>query len=246
MYVGKFVPTVWHNSTTILVFPFTLLLFWHQFLIISGEKKTNFKTLLFICILIFFNAYIKPSFIFVYIPSTFVFLLLNFVRKKTELKLFIINCIPLIFGFLCISIVSIFTYIFQIGSPQDADSKIGFDIFYIYKLSYQLYYLPIVLFFCYLLPIASIIFYPEILKYSPFTYALIICLFSLMISFTFIEEGPRLLHGNFIWQNVFSTYILFITTLVFIFRKVFIKPVFNFKFYMFININETFNYFTCF
>ena len=58
MYVGKFVPTIWHNSTTILVFPFTLLLFWYQYLILLGERFTNFKTILILCVLIFFNVYI--------------------------------------------------------------------------------------------------------------------------------------------------------------------------------------------
>ena len=69
MYLGKIVPIVWHNSTSIILFPFALLLFWKQLLIINGKQKITTKNTLLILLLIFLNVIIKPSFIIVYLPA---------------------------------------------------------------------------------------------------------------------------------------------------------------------------------
>ncbi len=42
MYLGKVTPHVWHNSTIIFLQPFTLLLFWEEYKVISRKKiKTS-------------------------------------------------------------------------------------------------------------------------------------------------------------------------------------------------------------
>jgi len=229
MYLGKFVPTVWHNSTSILLFPFVLLLFWRQLKIIIDKHKINFKNSLIISLLVIINVLIKPSFIFVFIPVTFILVLKKYFNKEFNFKEFFISIIPLIIGLILILIMSSLTYFFQYGSFQEESSSIGIKFFYVYRLFYPLWYLPVALFFSLGLPIMSIVFYPSILKFKPFGYSFLLVVFSLLISFIFVENGPRLSHGNFIWQNVFTLFLLFLTNLVFLYNTFKVKFSLDFK-----------------
>jgi hypothetical protein len=75
MYLSKFVPLVWHNSTTILLFPFAILLFWKQLKMLDTKNEISAKEIAVINILVVLNLLIKPSFIFAYAPVTFMFLM---------------------------------------------------------------------------------------------------------------------------------------------------------------------------
>jgi hypothetical protein len=124
---------------------------------------------------------------------------------------------------------SIITYFFQHGSIQEGNSNIGIDLFFIYKLSYPIIYLPVAMFFSLSLPIMTIIFYRDILKSEAFVYALFLFIISFIISISFVENGPRLFHGNFIWQNVFTIYLLFLTNVIYLYNKLSIKSSFENK-----------------
>lgn len=229
MYLGKFVPTVWHNSTSILLSPFVLLLFWRQLKLIIGIHLPNYKNILIILFLVIINILIKPSFIFVYIPATFILILKNFYDKKFNIKELLLSSIPLTIGLILIIIMSSLTYFFQYGSIQEESSSIGIKLFYFYKLFYPLWYLLIAMLFSLALPIMTMLFYPSVVKFKPFIYSILLVIFSLLISFIFIENGPRLTHGNFIWQNVFTIYLLFLTNLIFLYNKFKEKFYFNLK-----------------
>ena len=64
MYLGKFTSTIWHNSTTIFVFPFCLLLFIESLKYLKKPGEYSALKLLGISILIFLS---KPSFLFSFI-----------------------------------------------------------------------------------------------------------------------------------------------------------------------------------
>ena len=74
-FLGKVSPNIWHNSTTIFLMPFAILLFWKSYQVLSGTQKEN--TLL-ISMLVILNVFIKPSFFFVYVSVFPILLLFQF------------------------------------------------------------------------------------------------------------------------------------------------------------------------
>lgn len=230
MYLGKIVPVVWHNSTSILLFPFALLLFWKQLQLIIGKHKNTTKNIITLVFLIFLNVIIKPSFIFVFIPATFLIFVQSFLIKKIKFRELFFQISPLLFGLLLIILSSSLIYLFQYGSFQSESSSIGINLFFTYKLFYPLVYFPVALLFSLFLPIISIFFYTNILKFKPFSYAFILLFISILISVVFVESGPRLYHMNFLWQNIFSSYLLFLTNLIFLFNNYYKNIKFDYKF----------------
>jgi hypothetical protein len=92
-----------------------------------------------------------------------------------------------------------------------------------------LWFIPFSFIFSYALVIFATIFYKEILNFTPFKYALSLTIFGIVISAFIIERGPRELHGNFLWQNVICTYLLFMTTVSFLASKLLIKATWTLK-----------------
>ena len=43
---------------------------------------------------------------------------------------------------------------------------------------------------------------------------------AVLISAFVVEEGPRMTHGNFVWQNVVCTYLLFLSTIAYLTPKI--------------------------
>src|SRR5690606_31440131 len=65
LYLGKFTPTIWHNSTTIFAFAFSVLMFLKS---IKYVEDPNNKSLLVLFLLGMLVLISKPSFLFVFIP----------------------------------------------------------------------------------------------------------------------------------------------------------------------------------
>ena len=218
-YLGRFAPIVWHNSTTILVFPFAILLFWQQLNVLNTSKIASSKEILFLNILVVLNAIIKPSFIFVYAPVTFFFLIAKF--KDTKLKVLLLNITPIFTAVLVVFMQTFLIYKLGLGSFQKDKSSIA--IGYPFKVLTQwapMWYLPISLILSFALPIFTLTAYKESLKYRPLLYALSLTIAGLIISALFYETGPRFEHGNFIWQNVICAYLMFLSTLAFLSPKI--------------------------
>ncbi|MGB0880999.1 MAG: hypothetical protein ACPGTO_10570 [Polaribacter sp.] len=220
MYLGRFVPVVWHNSTTILLFPFAILLFWKQLKIIDSVHKTTLSEILVINILVIINVLIKPSFLFVYMPVTFIFLLKNF--KINKLKSLFLKLTPLFTGTVIIIAQYYLLFILQKGTGQHKSSSVEISQpFEVLNSWIPTWFIPISLLLSFALPIFSLFFYKEILKYKPFLYALCLTIFGILISAFLKETEDRMLHGNFMWQNIICAYLLFLATISFLIPKFF-------------------------
>jgi len=224
MYLGKFVPMVWHNSTTIFLFPFAIALFWHQLKTFDLKRKTPYEELIILSILVIINIIIKPSFIFVYLPITSFFLLQR--RKTDTLKELILNFTPIITGGLFILIQYYFIYIKQMGSFQEETSSVVLTSpFKVLTLWIPNWFIPISLLLSFAYPIYVMLTFKDIFRYKPFIYSLILTIYGIILSAFFMESGPRMVHGNFMWQNVICTFLLFLSTTVFIIPKALNKDI---------------------
>lgn len=201
-YLGSFTPNVWHNTTIMVLMPFTLLLYFTIFI-----KPQN--TVLNI-ILIFLNIIIKPSFIFIMVPLLIIKQLFTFENSKIKIN-FNFNktyCIYILFSLLFLAIQY---YTIYVISP---DSKSGVQIVFFDSFEKPWQYFNILIGLCasFLFPIATLLL---LRKADIHTFNTIILLaVALLINFSIIETGDRRGHGNFSWQIIPASYLLFLFTTI--------------------------------
>lgn len=205
-YKFNFPPNIWHNSTTIFVMPFVILLFW---LSVKQLKEFNQKRLLLILGLIVLNALVKPSFLFVYFLA---YPLLLF-KKYLFSKLFWINLIPILGAI--ILIITEYFLIYNVAKTDGNDS-VAISLFYLYNNTntdlnwfYILTILTSTIISSFLFPIVLLMKNRELFNVNMVQLAILCVFFGLIISNTFYETGGRALHGNFLWQNYMCSFLLF-------------------------------------
>lgn len=234
-YLGNFVSNVWHNTTIIFVMPVAMLLFYYSILK-NKEETSHFLTIL----LIILNAIIKPSFLFVLIPLWGIFALIE-LRQKISFNRYMLYIITTL---LIIVLQAYIIYALNVGSLQQEKSGITIGFLHFYKLAFPnaeiklLFALVAGYLFPFLYLIASREYRAfcslhQLHKLSIGTLALISCwllvIFSMLIFVFISESGPRATHGNFYWQIVPSTYLLYLTTFVlFLKNKENIHPIWRY------------------
>lgn len=208
-YLGKITPNLWHNSTTIFLMPFSLLLFYLQYKQLSKKVSTKSDEIIVISILVFLNLIIKPSFFLVYGPVTTIYL---FFKHKLS-KEFFKGMIPVILGFLILYAMHSLIFIERLGELMGhGGSKIVFSKPFEAFLNYiPGWYLPISFFLSLTFPIFYLFFFKDVLRKLIFRYALSLTVFGFCLSFFLIESEPRRYDGNFLWQNTICYYILLMT-----------------------------------
>ena len=207
MYIGNYVPNVWHNSTILFLFPFAMLLFDLSY---KQLKTYDAKRNGWIFLLILLNLFIKPSYFFVFI-SVYPFLLLFNYKLKKE---FWYSIIPLVVGFIILIIEYIIIYKTVQPTTKEASSVI-FMPFYRNPEFEDLYLIPIAMLFSMFFPILYTLFnLPKLVKNQLFWYTSLSFLVSVLIFFFISESGPRASHGNFYWQIVICNWICFFVALL--------------------------------
>ncbi len=209
MYLGKVTPNVWHNSTIIFLQPFTLLLFWEEYKVLS-QRKVKTKQLVLVVILIIINALIKPSFLFVFIPASFIMIILS---KSSTIKEKVLLFYPLIIGLLMLVVLGLLIYFFETGNFK-SEGENGISLFKpldFYLAWLPKYYFPFAMILSFLFPILVLFLKANVYLSKSVLFASIMMFGALIISFLFIEEGARRSHGNFVWQNIPALYILVLT-----------------------------------
>lgn len=218
LYIGRLVPHVWHNSTTIFMFPFALLLFFKQLQLFQNQKEINLRNSIIISVLIIINITIKPSFVFIFLPITALYCIARY-KRYTKQELFL-QILPLLLAGVFILIEYIGIYMF--GGQKTGGSSDGVVVskpFEIWAQFVPYTQLPAVIFFSLLFPITCLLLDRSILTYEPFKNALLLLLTGILL-FAFVKEtGPREFHGNFGWQNVIATFLVFLTSIAFVLRK---------------------------
>lgn len=223
-YLGRIVPNVWHNSTTITLFPFAILLFWKQYQVLSGTISLNAKNLFLLFMLMVVNVTIKPSFFMVYAPVTSVALLLILgVKRDTFL-----NLIPvLLCGFLLYFLQKLI-YTYNIGSYYEEKSELVISKpFEVWSHFMPLWYIPVAIIISFLLPISYLLVFRSLVKVNRllFLYTIGLMITGLCWAIMVAETGPRMFHANFFWQNVVCIYLLDMIILIDAMARYFSAPI---------------------
>ena len=215
MYFGNFTPNVWHNSTTIAVVPFSILLFWISLLQI---EKYSSKRNLFLLALIFANLIIKPSFLFSFFPVYPVLMYFKYGLSRPLRETILSLALGIFFlGFIYFSLYqSDFSLTNQ--SLKDDGLGLGFMDVWLYSLKAEnvgalvaaksiIITATISLF----IPIIYAGFYfKEVIRSFELRYAYVLFISGFFIFIFLVENNARKYHGNLSWQNVINLYILFL------------------------------------
>ena len=116
-YLGQISPNVWHNSTTIFVMPFALLLFWQSYKQLQSPTLAGAVLVSILCVL---NAFAKPSFLFVFCISYPLMLLSQFGLNGQFWK----NLWPVTVGVIATAIIYYLVYELSFGNRYTSESHI--------------------------------------------------------------------------------------------------------------------------
>ncbi len=200
-YLGHITPTVWHNSTTIFLMPFALLLFWQSYEQILQPTDRRLLLITGLCIL---NILVKPSFFFVFCIAYPLLLLRHFGIGKRLWT----NLIPVFAGAVVLLAEYVLIYTYDFGNAYGERERITVNLFSIW--SHWTSNIPLALAGSLVFPLAYLLLYGKELRNNlPLQYASGGYVIAVLIFSVFSESGPRQFSGNFYWQCVVAGYILF-------------------------------------
>lgn len=199
-YYASFSPTVWHNSTIIAAMPFSLLLFWWSAKELENPDKKRILSISLVAILLIF---IKPSFLFIYCP---IFGLLFFIKYQFKKK-YIIHYTPIVVSGLLILLQWLTIYHF--GTEALGKSSVIFAPLAHWNIWSNPNTLHIAIVASYLAPLIALYAIDKSLDWKSI-YATVLVIAALLLYLFIAESGDRFAHGNFYWQIVPATNILYL------------------------------------
>ena len=203
-YLGQFPPNLWHNSTTIFLMPFALLLFFDA---LKYLKRPSGKLLASMSMWVLIGALIKPSFLFPFLP---VFFLLLFSRFRFTAN-FWKGLTPLFFGTLGIAWVGIYNFITNTYNEGGGVEIAPFKVW-----SNWSEFIPLSIIASLLFPLAfSVTQWNNVKDKLAFRFAWLLMFVSIVIYALFAEKGSNwiVVASNFSWQLIVCNFILFLVCL---------------------------------
>ncbi|WP_375560146.1 hypothetical protein ACE193_20880 [Bernardetia sp. OM2101] len=214
-YLGRIAISAWHNSTIIFLMPFAVLLFCYSLEFIESNTIHR-KNICYIIILGTINLLIKPSFLFIFIPSFPLMILLweKKFNKKVTIGFSISSAL-----FIGIIILYCIIYLFNNSTSVDSEqSNIGIAPFLLFNSYSTNFFVDFII--STLFPIISLLIIKELKNIFLIRYSILLYIFAFLIAAFIVETGPRLYHGNFGWQLIVANYMLFLVISIFVFKKI--------------------------
>lgn len=196
MYLGYYVPNVWHNSTILCMMPFAIMAFFlsvRQFDIYDGKRNG------LITLFVVLATLVKPSFFFIYVVAYPICMFTQYRFRKE----FFYSLVPILAGCACV----IYEYL-SIYDGEDG-SGVVISIMPLFTLAFwktHIEYFAASIFF----PILFVFFYwKEICTDREFWFVLIMLVVALGIKWCCMETGDRAMDGNFGWQTIAAMWFVF-------------------------------------
>jgi len=204
-YLGKFTQTIWHNSTLIAAFPFSILLVKQTLTWYESKSQKDFLYMLGFGIVIIL---IKPSFLFCFIPAFPVFTFLRD-RRFSKTLFLSLGLSSVFFLFLLIEKELIYAWdpMIPILYSEEEQSQVilnPFRLFLHYSTEPVFDFIssfPLTIGFLFL-------WRKRAFESQFFNFSLLLVFFALAVYFLLAETGFRELHGNFYWQIPIALFLL--------------------------------------
>lgn len=198
MYMGYYVPNVWHNSTILCMMPFAIACY---LLSVKQFKQYTNRRNKYISLFLVLSVLVKPSFFFVYVIAYPIIMLSQYGLSKTFSK----SLLPLLAGGICL----VYEYITIYYSGVNDGSSVVIDIAQLFTLDFwqsHILYLVVSL----SLPLLFLCLYGRTIVRDPeFWFVLIMLVCGLGIMWCCRETGPRATHGNFGWQTIAAMWFVY-------------------------------------
>lgn len=195
-YLGKFTSTIWHNSTTILMFPIAILMFMKCLELLRSVDNRKLIFIFFLGVLLILS---KPSFLFALIPTLPLLYIIKTRRiNKGFFKIMAVMGLILALIFIQKSLIYDKSELDKVVYNGEESTVIvaPFKV-WLYWANNPL--LSIISSFALLAFIVSSNF-KLMIKNIEFKFASLLLVASLGIYFSLAENGPRMFHANFFWQ----------------------------------------------
>lgn len=198
MYLGYYVPNVWHNSTILCMMPFAIACY---LLSVKQFKQYTDRRNKYISLFLVLSVLVKPSFFFVYVIAYPIIMLSQYGLSKTFSK----SLLPLLAGGICL----VYEYVTIYYSGVNDGSSVVIDIAQLFTLDFwqsHILYLVVSL----SLPLLFLCLYGRTIVRDPeFWFVLIMLVCGLGIMWCCRETGPRATHGNFGWQTIAAMWFVY-------------------------------------
>lgn len=198
MYLGYYVPNVWHNSTILCMMPFAIACY---LLSVKQFKQYTNRRNKYISLFLVLSVLVKPSFFFVYVIAYPIIMLSQYGLSKTFSK----SLLPLLAGGICL----VYEYVTIYYSGVNDGSSVVIDIAQLFTLDFwqsHILYLVVSL----SLPLLFLCLYGRTIVRDPeFWFVLIMLVCGLGIMWCCRETGPRATHGNFGWQTIAAMWFVY-------------------------------------
>lgn len=198
MYLGYYVPNVWHNSTILCMMPFAIACY---LLSVKQFDEYSSRRNWYITLLLGLSVLVKPSFYFIYVFSYPIIIWSKYRFKKV----FFQSLIPLLLGgiFLVYEYFTIYYY------GVNDDSSVVINVIPLFTLDFwRSHLLNFVLSMT--LPLLFICLYGNIIFHDrEFWFVFLMLVFGIGMMWSFRETGPRATHGNFGWQVIAAMWFVY-------------------------------------
>jgi hypothetical protein len=202
-YLGQIPANVFHNSTEIFVMPFAVALFG---LSLAYLHRPDPRLVQWGIPLVAANVLIKPSLLFCLVPVFPVAVLLRYGWSQELRRAVILAAVALLL------ILAQYLYIYVVrpgGTTSANDGSVALGPFVVWN-DYTTS-IPKALLLSYVLPIvAAVVGGRRILRSTAVLYAVGLTVVGLVEFAVLKETGTREFDGNFLWQAIVCTYLLFL------------------------------------
>lgn len=205
---GYLNPNVLHNPTSMILAPIALAQFWVAGRIFAGDASRRVQVVAVLATLLSVSA--KPSYMLAFAPALVIMAgLRTLQRRPVALK-------ATVLVLLCWIAATIPQYLFSFGQNQQQDLYSGVSSIAWLPLAVMSSgsgYLPLKLLASVAFPLGYLALFPRSLRDPDMQFAWITFLVSLVYAYFLAEQGPRMLHGNFIWTAQVSLFVLMFTSM---------------------------------
>lgn len=220
-YLGYMAINVYHDPTTLIFKPTSILLFFYAVrLFIPNEKQPSAPTIVWSAALIVLATVAKPSFTICILPALGLWAIGAYLRKQW------VNWRVLIGGMfvpavLLLGAQYLFTYLRPVDSDEVPYSEgLALAPFRVYNYySAADLHLPKFLLSILFPLLVSLLYYRAARKDISLGLAWVAFMIGCVYSYVFVEAGRHMMAGNFIWSGQITLFILFIVSAMFLLRQ---------------------------
>lgn len=217
-YLGQFSPNVWHNSTTIFLMPFALLLFWSSCRFIERGETRTVANIMLIALLLAVNAAIKPSFLLAFAAAWPLVLLWRYGFRSRH---FWLGLAPLLLGGGLLAAQYIHLFLLHPSNAMgQTTSGVKIDFLHVWPLYSK--NIPLSLLASFVFPlVVGLAYRPRLAVGAQWRWWYAALLQAVSVAqFAFLTEvGARETHANFAWQGMISCYLWFLTSVAVVLEK---------------------------